>query len=293
MKQRVVVQAIIQQDGETLLIRRSQGRPGIVGKYELPGGTLDHQEQPDDGMRRHLRSALGIAIKDVQLRDVLSMTSREEGDIQHIFIVYEIEEIQHNAAIHLGQSYDHFEWMKTSEAQHSLLRDSTITLLAAHGHMPSVDNIIIPPRGDDVLDTSHVTSVIIYSDGGSRGNPGPSAAAFVIVNHDQVVLSQGGAYLGITTNNQAEYQGVRLGLERALELGIRSLEFRVDSLLVVNQLKGIYKIKNRELWPVNERIVALIMQFERVAFAHIPRERNQAADALVNKLLDEHKNDQP
>jgi len=293
MKQRVVVQAIIQQEGETLLIRRSQGRPGIIGKYELPGGTLDHQEQPDDGMRRHLRSALGITIKDVQLRDVLSMTSREEGDIQHIFIVYEIEEIQHNAAIHLGKSYDHFEWMKTSETQHSLLRDSTISLLEAHGHMPPAENSIIPRRGGAVNDTSDTTSVIIYSDGGSRGNPGPSAAAFVIVNHDQLVLSQGGVYLGITTNNQAEYQGVRLGLEQALELGVRSLEFRVDSLLVVNQLKGIYKIKNRELWPINERIVALIMQFERVAFTHIPRERNQAADALVNKLLDEHKNDQP
>lgn len=97
--------------------------------------------------------------------------------------------------------------------------------------------------------------------------------------------------MGITTNNQTEYHGLQLGLERALELGIKSVDFRLDSLLVVNQMKGLYQIKNRELWPINERITALITKFDRVSFAHVPRESNQRADELVNKLLDEHQID--
>ena len=104
------------------------------------------------------------------------------------------------------------------------------------------------------------------------------------------LIDQGGEYIGVTTNNQAEYHGVRLGLEAAIRLGVRKLEMRIDSLLVVNQLKGIYKIKNRELWPVNERIRELIGQFERVSFTHVPREMNQLADGAVNRILDERKN---
>ena len=126
----------------------------------------------------------------------------------------------------------------------------------------------------------------IYSDGGSRGNPGPSAAGFVIVNDKQELVEQGGEYLGITTNGIAEYHGVRLGLERALELGYKRLDFRVDSMMVVNQMNGVYTIKNRELWPIHERIRGLIRQFEMVKFSHVKREFNQLADGIVNKTLD-------
>ena len=139
-----------------------------------------------------------------------------------------------------------------------------------------------------VKETSDVTHVIIYSDGGSRGNPGPSASGFVIMNQYEHVLHEGGMYLGITTNNQAEYHGVRLGLEKALEMGMKTVDFRVDSMLVVNQLKGIYEIKNRELWPIHERIQELITHFEKVTFTHVKREFNQLADGMVNKILNAH-----
>ena len=131
-------------------------------------------------------------------------------------------------------------------------------------------------------------SIVIYSDGGSRGNPGPSAAGYVILNNRQEVVEEGGEYLGITTNNIAEYQGVLLGLEKALELGYKKVDFKVDSMLVVNQMKGFYKIKNRELWPVHERIRMLMEQFERVTFTHVNRQFNQLADGMVNKTLDTH-----
>ena len=95
--------------------------------------------------------------------------------------------------------------------------------------------------GSDVIKSADISRAIIYADGGSRGNPGPSASGFVIMNEQEHVIHEGGMYLGITTNNQAEYHGVRLGLEKALEMGARTVDFRLDSLLVVNQMNGIYQ----------------------------------------------------
>jgi len=248
MKQRVVVQAIIEDQGKILFLRRSQGRPGIVGKYELPGGTLDDNEQPDDGMRRHLRNDVGLEVQSLQLKDVMSMTNREEGDVQHVFIVYLVSNIRPETPLKLGRSYDKYEWKSKLEIQQNEVRDSAFYLLSIKNTTSDAEEVIKNNNNSVVINTSNTSHVIIYSDGGSRGNPGPSAAAFVILDNE-TVIDQGGEYLGITTNNQAEYHGVRLGLERALERGIRTLEFRIDSMLVVNQLNGLYKIKNRELWP--------------------------------------------
>lgn len=286
------MQAIITRDDTVLLLRRSQGRPAIVGKFELPGGTLDDNEQPDDCIRRHLRDDLTIDTTQIELglSDVMSLTNREEGDSQHIFIVYSVSNISQDIALKTGQSYDKFKWIKLSEIQHNSLRESAFYLLGLNiddKHQPADRERHYENK---VKKTSHDAPVIIYSDGGSRGNPGPSAAAFVILS-DGIVVDQGGEYLGITTNNQAEYQGVRLGLEKAIHRGIKTLEFRIDSMLVVNQLNGLYTIKNRELWPINERIQMLLKGFDSVVFKHVPRELNTLADGLVNKFLDEHENE--
>lgn len=289
MKQRVVVQAIIRSNDTVLLLRRSQGRPGIIGKYELPGGTLDDNEQPDDGIRRHLRNNLGFDVHSVRVLDALSMTNRDEGDIQHVFIVYSVDGISQATSIQPGRSYDKSIWIKLSEIQQAELRESAFYLLGLDSSLPTHDNVG-PIRLSNSAKNTTAEHILIYSDGGSRGNPGPSAAGFVMLNND-TVIDQGGEYIGITTNNQAEYHGVRLGLERALERGIETLEFRIDSMLVVNQLNGLYKIKNRELWPINERIQSLVAQFHNVKFHHVPRELNKMADALVNKILDEHESD--
>lgn len=291
MKQRVVVQAVIKNDDKVLLLHRCQGRPAIVGKYELPGGTLDDEEQPEDALRRHVHGATGLVAPTMQLADVISMVNREEGDVQHVLISYTVSGLSGANFISLGRSYDSYEWKKLSNIQRDELRDSAQLLLG----MYDTDKVVSKPVSNDSnIDVDNATnsqSAIIYSDGGSRGNPGQSAAAFVIMDRKQQVLDQGGSYLGITTNNQAEYHGVQLGLERASELGLRTIELRIDSMLVVNQMNGLYKIKNRELWPINERIRSLIGEFEKVTFTHVPRESNQLADLLVNKLLDEHQTD--
>jgi ribonuclease HI/ADP-ribose pyrophosphatase YjhB (NUDIX family) len=291
MKQRVIVQALVRQGDKVLLLRRSQGRPSDIGKFELPGGTLDPMEQPDDALRRHLVTNVGIKSMNFDLCDVISASSRDGGEMQQIFVVYELSDVIESTPLDLGVSYDESIWANVSSLSQVELRDSAKLILNANGLNLDVPEAAISNSSEVVKNATDGNSVIIYSDGGSRGNPGPSAAAYVIMDRDRNVLNQGGEYLGITTNNQAEYHGVRLGLEKALQMKCGIVEYRMDSMLVVNQLKGIYKIKNRELWPINERINELIGNFELIKFIHIPRELNHVADGLVNKILDEHRND--
>ena len=126
----------------------------------------------------------------------------------------------------------------------------------------------------------------LYTDGGSRGNPGPSAGGFVILDLENNVVESNGKYLGITTNNQAEYHSLKGGVEMAIKMGIRELDVYMDSLLVINQMKGIFKIRNRDLWPIHDAIIKMLPKFKKITFTHVPRELNKLADAVVNETLD-------
>lgn len=141
----------------------------------------------------------------------------------------------------------------------------------------------------DLVDknTTKITEVKLYADGGSRGNPGPSASGYVVMDMEGRVLARAGIYLGVTTNNQAEYQSLRLGLEEALRFQSREVHVYMDSMLVVNQMKGIFKVKNRDLWPIHAAIKDMVSKFKHVTFTHVPRELNKMADAVVNDALDE------
>jgi ribonuclease HI len=147
-----------------------------------------------------------------------------------------------------------------------------------------VDALTAKPK--ETTGTALPKHVKLYGDGGSRGNPGPSASGFVILDMDDNVLFEQGVYLGITTNNQAEYQALKFGLEKALQSGVREIEVHMDSLLVINQLKGIFKVKNRDLWPIYAAIVELAKEFKHISYTHVPRELNKLADAQVNICLD-------
>jgi ribonuclease HI len=129
----------------------------------------------------------------------------------------------------------------------------------------------------------------LYTDGGSRGNPGPSALGWVIMDMQDMVREKDSYYLGITTNNQAEYQALKEGLEACRRLGIRDVHVFMDSLLVVNQMKGIFKVKNRDLWPIHQAIKDDLNNFSSVSFTHVPRELNKIADGMVNECLDAQK----
>lgn len=132
----------------------------------------------------------------------------------------------------------------------------------------------------------HYDKIKVYGDGGSRGNPGPSASGYVLLDMDDNIIFKAGVYLGITTNNQAEYHSLRCGLEEALKMQVREVDVYMDSLLVINQMKGIFKVRNRDLWPIHQAIKELIPKFKHVTFTHVPRELNKLADAEVNTTLD-------
>jgi ribonuclease HI len=154
---------------------------------------------------------------------------------------------------------------------------------------PYTEQPAVPNRA--VETTLSANEVKLYADGGSRGNPGPSASGYVLFDTHDGVLVDKGVYLGITTNNQAEYTALKLGLEEALAMGVKTVHVYMDSLLVVNQMKGVFKVKNRDLWPIHEAIKELVTKFQEVKFTHVPRELNKAADAAVNRALDAHISD--
>jgi ribonuclease HI len=149
--------------------------------------------------------------------------------------------------------------------------------------------VAAPPTPREAPTTGAIaTKAVVYSDGASRGNPGPAGAGAVLVfaDRDRPTL-RFGRFLGVQTNNVAEYQGVILGLERALEAGVREVEVRADSMLAMMQLKGEWKLKHEGLKPCFEKARALAARFDRIAFRHIPREQNAAADEMSNRAIDE------
>lgn len=291
MKQRLSVRAIINDGSKTLLLRRANGRPSILGKYELPGGKLAYNEQPEDALRRYLHDDVGIHVRSTQLFDVVTYIDHDDRGIQYAVVVYLVTPAEGGHPVNLSGNYSKYKYSMMSEFQQDQLTDLTQLLTGIIQQEEITDKAFNSVKASGAINTSD-TTVTIFSDGGSRGNPGPSAAGYVIFNSKQEAIAQGGEYLGITTNNQAEYHGVRLGLEKAIELQFKRVNFNIDSMLVVNQMKGVYKIKNRELWPIHERIRELMKQFEKVTFSHVMREFNQLADGMVNKTLDEHKEEQ-
>lgn len=141
-----------------------------------------------------------------------------------------------------------------------------------------------------------MTNILIHSDGGARGNPGPAGVGVKIEIRDgKLEISETkeiSEYIGEATNNQAEYTAVVKALEW-VESNIDDkdleIEFFLDSQLVVEQLNGNYKMKNEGLKPLFEQIRGLIITLgAKVSFSYIPRAENKEADALVNKALDKH-----
>ncbi len=134
--------------------------------------------------------------------------------------------------------------------------------------------------------------IVIYTDGGSKGNPGPAGAGVVIADVKERVIKKYANFIGVRTNNEAEYEAVILGLQKIKALlGKKKIkntkiEFRMDSQLVVRQLNGQYKIEEERLFPLFIKIWNLKMDFGPVSFAEIPREKNKEADKLVNEAID-------
>ncbi len=127
----------------------------------------------------------------------------------------------------------------------------------------------------------------LYTDGASRGNPGPAGAGAVLVDKDGREIAVRFGYLGICTNNIAEYKALILGLQLSLDTDCTTLEIFLDSELVVRQLTGRYKVKNKALKPLFTQAQQLLQKFTSFSIVHIPRAENRRADELANRGIDE------
>ncbi len=127
----------------------------------------------------------------------------------------------------------------------------------------------------------------VFSDGAARGNPGLAGAGALILDESGEVVDSLRRFLGTTTNNVAEYEGVILGLARALDLGAKRVELYCDSELLVRQISGRYKVRAAHLRPLFETVTELLREFDSYSLRHVPREKNAEADALANEAIDD------
>lgn len=129
-------------------------------------------------------------------------------------------------------------------------------------------------------------TVVVYVDGGARGNPGPAGVGVVITDPDGNELARANDYIGEATNNVAEYRALLLGLEKARALGAREVSIVNDSQLVARQIDGEYRVKNADLRPLHGRASSMLGRFGRWSIRSVPREENELADVLVNEAID-------
>ncbi|MBO4855206.1 reverse transcriptase-like protein [Candidatus Saccharibacteria bacterium] len=287
MKQRIRVTAICRKDDEVLLLKRAGGRiEGGSPNFELPQGKIIFGEQPEEAMTRVIYENLGAQATSIQLTDAVTFTNLEgASELGNLYIVYEVK-IDDSSVKITNERYSSFKWIKTADASSLPLEEATMMVLqiiATKVGAPT-SRIIQTSENAQVLPASDFAT--IYTDGGSRGNPGPSGLGYYIIGPDGKEIKRGGEFLGFSSSRLAEYYGLKEGLEQAIELGLKKVHFKSDSLMMVNQMNGIYKVKNPDLIQVHADVLKLLENLDAYSFAHIPRGQNEEADAEVNKVID-------
>jgi ribonuclease HI len=143
----------------------------------------------------------------------------------------------------------------------------------------------LPFAGND----RKVDELILFCDGGSRGNPGPGAIGAVVYDattEPRTLIASVSECIGVTTNNIAEYKALIAGLEAVAHLRARIIHVRADSMLVIKQLRGEWKVKHANMKPLHAQACALLAEYDVADLQHVRREENTEADALVNQALD-------
>lgn len=129
--------------------------------------------------------------------------------------------------------------------------------------------------------------ITLYFDGASRGNPGPAAVGIVLMDQSGTVLVEKGEYIGVATNNVAEYKAMLRGLEEASNLQASTVSVYGDSELLIKQMNGVYRVKHPNLLPLYQRAQSMIRAFKNISFIYIPRDQNTCADKAANEALDQ------
>ncbi len=277
MKQRIRVVGIIRNADGVLILKKSHGRSEGAVFWELPTGKIAFGEQPEEAMVRALSENVGIDVSSVHLKDVITFLAPEgSSQLSNLYIIYDLT-IKDHMRPNPSDRYTAYKFVKENAMSGTRLDEASLAVLEIE------DNKFISgkisPRGV-------ANSATVYVDGSSRGNPGASGIGYYIVGEDGQALRRGGKFIGFATSRVAEYYALKEGINQALDMGLKSARFISDSLMVVNQMNGIFQIKNKDIMPIYKDIQELIKRFDVVAFTHVPRLQNAAADKEANLAID-------
>ena len=278
MKQRIRVVGIIRSEDGILILKRNLGRHDAPVFWELPTGKIKFGEQPEEAMVRAVSEYTGLHTSAVKLKDVITFLALEDTSrLSNLYIVYEVT-VDAGAKPVPRDRYVAYKYVKDFASANVRLNEaSTSVFEIIEGKITS----------DRVSARDTASAVAVYVDGASRGNPGPAGTGYYIVGIDGKVIEQGGEFIGFATSRVAEYFAMKDGVEKAIELGFKSARFFSDSLMVVNQLNGIFTVKNPDILPIYNDIQKLLQNFESVSFTHIQRSENTIADAEANRAIDD------
>ena len=277
MKQRIRVVGLIKNDDGVLIFKRSRGRSEAPVFWELPTGKIKFGEQPEEAMARSLTEYTNLTANSIKLKDVITFLAPEgSSQLSNLYIIYELG-IAGDIKPEPKDRYTAYKFIKDFTSANVRLHETTVSVL-------EIEEGKINPGHTNARNTAN--GVTINVDGASRGNPGPSGIGYCIHDDSGKIIEQGGEFIGFATSRVAEYYAIKKGIERALEMNYKTVRFISDSLMVVNQLNGIFTVKNQDILPIYNELQERINQFDAVSFTHVPRSENTIADSEANAAID-------
>ncbi len=287
MKQRIRVIGIVRTGDGILFLKRLRGRAEELPVWELPTGKIRFGEQPEEAMSRTIFEYLGSEVQEVKLEDVITFVGLSgASQLGNLYIIYDVKLA--GMKIVPADRYTAYKYLKKEELAAVPLDDATISVLEVINGKEATSNGLKLMPANVKAEREAINGATVYVDGGSKGNPGPAAVGYVIVGEDGKVMKRGGEFIGFATSRVAEYYAIKEGCEQAIELGLKRVRFVGDNLMIINQLRGIYQVKNKDLLPIYNDVQEYLKNFEAVAFVHVKREMNREADLEANKALEGH-----
>ena len=278
MKQRIRVAGIIRTEEGILVLKRNRGRSEAPVFWELPTGKIKFGEQPEETMTRSLSEYVGLTASSIKIRDVITFLALEGSNrLSNLYIIYEVGISDTDTRPTPRDRYTSYKYIKDFTTANIHLNEASLSVFEI------IEGKVISNR---VSSRDTASAATVYVDGASRGNPGPSGIGCYIVGVDGQVLERSGRFIGFATSRVAEYYAMKNGIERALELGLKSAHFISDSLMVVNQLNGIFTVKNQDILPIYREIQKKIELFDSISFTHVSRSQNSIADREANLAID-------
>ena len=277
MKQRIRVVGLIKNEDGVLIFKRNRGRSESPVFWELPTGKIKFGEQPEEAMARSLSEYTGLTATSLKLKDVITFLAPEgSSQLSNLYIVYELG-IDNGVKPNPRDRYTAYKFIKDFNNSNVKLNETTMSVI-------EIEEGKVASNRVSSRDTAN--SITINVDGASRGNPGPSGIGYCIHDEAGKIIEKGGEFIGFATSRLAEYHAMRKGIERAIELGYKTARFISDSLMVVNQLNGIFSVKNQDIISIYNDIESKLDHFDAVSFTHVPRSQNTIADSEANAAID-------